>query len=527
MTSTTTGTSETYGIAPEIYNRRWTILGTLCISLVIIVIAVSSMNIALPTIQKSLGSSASQLQWIVDAYALAFAGLLLSAGALGDRFGRKGALQIGLCIFGGAAFAASFATSAAMLIALRTVMGLGAALIMPATLSIVINSFPFHERPKAIAVWSGFAGVGGALGPIMSGLLLDHFWWGSVLLVNVPVALLLLGLCTFIVPTSKDPDGHALDPGGALLSIVGLVALVYGVIEGPEQGWISAATMTGFVVAAVALVGFVAYESRAANPMLNPRLFRLRGFATGSGTVTLAFFNLFGTFFLLTQYLQFVKLYSPLQAGLRVIPNGAALLLIAPRSPALVARFGVRRVVSTGFLVTATGFVIISFATASTPYPVLAVALVCTGTGIAVIVPPASQHIVASLPLAKAGVGSAMNDVTREVGGALGIAVAGSVVTSVYRNNASFVSQITDTAARKVAASSVGQAVEVAHRAVAAGQLTNDRAAAFIHSAGHAFSNGTRVAFLVLAGCSVFGAATLGRAIPDNLPTRQQTRTTE
>ena len=526
-TASTTAAADTYGIAPEVYERRWVILGTLCLSLVIIVMAVSSLNIALPSIQGALGSSASQLQWIVAAYALAFAGLLLSAGAIGDRFGRKGALQTGLAIFGLAALAASTSTSAGMLIGFRTVMGLGAALIMPATLSIVINAFPFHERPKAIAVWSGFAGVGGALGPIVAGLLLDHFWWGSVLLVNVPVAVLLLVLSAFIVPKSKDPDGHALDPAGALLSIVGLVALVYGVIEGPEQGWISAPTIAGFTIAVLALAAFVKYELRATHPMLDPRLFRLRGFSTGSGTVTLAFFNLFATFFLLTQYLQFVKLYSPLQAGLRVIPNGAALLFMAPRGPALVQRFGVRRVVKTGFIVTATGFVIISFATSATPYPLLAVALVCTGSGIAVVVPPASQHIVASLPLAKAGVGSAVNDVTREVGGALGIAVAGSIVTSIYRTHVGFTAPISDAAARQLAGRSVGQAVAVAHRALAAGQLSHDTAAAFIHAAGHAFTSGTKVAFLTLAGVSLFGAATLGRAIPNTLPARQQTRASE
>ena len=524
---TATTAVDTHGIAPEVYERRWVILGTLCLSLVIIVIAVSSMNIALPSIQNALGSSASQLQWIVDAYALAFAGLLLSAGSLGDRFGRKGALQTGLVIFGVAALVASTSRSAAMLIALRTVMGLGAALIMPATLSIVINSFPFQERPKAIAVWSGFAGVGGALGPIVAGLLLDHFWWGSVLLVNVPVVVLLLVLSAFILPKSKDPDGHALDPLGAFLSIVGLIALVYAVIEGPDQGWVAGPTIAGFIVAVFALSAFVKWELRATYPMLDPRLFRRRGFATGSGTVTLAFFNMFATFFLLTQYLQFVKLYSPLQAGLRVIPNGAALLFMAPRGPTLVQRFGVRRVVTAGYLVTAGGFVIISFATSATPYPLLAVALVCTGSGIAVIVPSASQHIVASLPLAKAGVGSAVNDVTREVGGALGIAVAGSVATSIYRNHVGFTAQIADSTARHLARRSVGQAVEVAHRALAAGQVTKQQAALIVHSAGHAFTSGTRVAFLMLAGCSAFGAATLGRSIPDSLPTRQQTRVSE
>jgi len=516
-----TGTHDTFGIAPDIYRRRWVILATLCIALVAIVVAVSSLNVALPTIQQSLNTSATQLQWIVDAYALVFAGLLLPAGALGDRFGRRGALQVGLVIFGGAALAASQAAGPSQLIATRAVMGIGAALIMPSTLSIVMNCFPFHERPKAIAVWSGFAGVGAALGPITSGLLLDRFWWGSVFFVNVPLVVVLLVLSVIVVPTSKDPHGHAIDPGGASLSVIGLVALVFAVIEGPELGWVHPTVVGGFLLAAVALGAFVRYELGREAPMLDPRLFRLRGFSTGSATVTVAFFNMFATFFLLSQYLQYVKGYTPLQAGLRVVPNAVMLLLVSPRSPALVARLGVRKVVTVGFASAAAGFLLLATARASTPYPLVAVALVLTGTGIALIMPPASQHIVGSLPLAKSGVGSAVNDVTREVGGALGIAVVGSVVTSVYRANAGFARAIADPAASNAARHSVGEAVAVAHTALDKGLVTAAQSRQLIHDAGTAFSRGTGTGFLVLAVCSAAGSAVLGRLIPDSLPTRQ------
>jgi EmrB/QacA subfamily drug resistance transporter len=515
---------DTFGIDPAIYHRRWLILGTLCISLVMIVVAVSSLNVAIPSIQESLGASGTELQWIIDAYALVFAGALLPAGALGDRFGRKGALQFGLIVFGFAVLVASFADDPAQLIAARTVMGLGAAFIMPSTLSIVMNSFPFHERPKAIAMWAAFAGVGGALGPISSGLLLEHFWWGSVFFLNVPLVLLLLALSVPIVPTSKDPDGHPLDPIGALLAVGGLVSLVFGVIEGPEQGWVDPLTIGAFVAAVVLLVGFVRYELRQDNPMLDPRLFKLPGFGAGAATITLAFFSLFGMFFLLTQYLQFVKGYSPLAAGVRVLPNAAALMVVAPRAPKLVERFGVRRVLRTGFLLTAVGFAMLATAGRSTPIVLIIVALVCTGSGMAMVMPGASQHIVGSLPLSKAGVGSAVNDVTREVGGALGIAVLGSIVATAYRGS-DFTDVIPNTEAREVARESVGQAVGVVQRALDGGFIDRAEAQQLLAAAGDAFADGTRIAFAVMAVVAASAGIFLSRWIPDQLPSRQAVHT--
>jgi EmrB/QacA subfamily drug resistance transporter len=511
---------QTDGIDPHVYEQRWVILGVLCLSLVLVVISVSSLNLALPTIQRSLDASGTELQWILDAYALVFAGFLLPAGALGDRFGRKGALQIGLLVFGLGALAGTLSTTPEMLIACRAGMGIGAALIMPATLSIIVNCFPMRERPKAVAVWAGFAGVGGALGPITSGFLLEHFWWGSVFLINLPVVALLLVLSAALVPTSKDPDGHPLDPIGALLSVIGLVALVFGVIEGPELGWTHWATLAGFAVAAVALSAFVGWELRMRYPTLDPRLFRNRAFASGSAAVTVAFFAMFGMFFLLTLYLQFVKGYSPLEAGVRVIPNALSLMLVAPRGPALVARFGVKRVVRAGFLLVAAGFTTLSFCTASTPYALIAVALVCCGTGMAIVMPPASQQIVGSLPLAKAGVGSAMNDVTREVGGALGIAVAGSIVASIYGTRAGFADVIPDEAAREAATESIGQAIAVADRGVEAGLVDARQYDAFVGAAREAFTDGTRVAFLTLAVLAVGASFLIARLMPDRLPTR-------
>jgi EmrB/QacA subfamily drug resistance transporter len=502
------------GVPPDVHARRWLILGVLTLSLVTVVIAVSSLNVAIPRIQEGLDASGTELQWILDSYALVFAGFLLPAGALGDRFGRKGALLVGLLIFGIASAAASTVNDPSQLIAARAVAGLGAALIMPATLSIIISSFPGHERPRAIAIWVGFAGVGGALGPISSGLLLDNFWWGSVFFANLPVILLLSVLAVLLVPSSKDPDGHALDPGGAVLSVVGLVALVFGVIEGPERGWTDPLTVGGFVLAAIALAGFVAYELRVEHPMLDPRLFRNRRFSAGSATITLTFFNMFGMFFLLTQYLQFVRGYTPLEAGVRVLPSAFMMILVAPRSPKLVQIFGVRRLVRGGFLLTAVGFVMLGLAQRDTPYAVVALALMLTGGGMAALMPPASQLIVASLPISKAGVGSAVNDVTREVGGALGIAVLGSVMASLYRSNAGFADAIAEPGARDIAHESVGGALGVANRALDAGLIDVGAYDRIVTAAGDAFLKGSSAAFFVAAGVAVFTAVVVGRYLP-------------
>jgi EmrB/QacA subfamily drug resistance transporter len=512
----------TFGIDPVVYHRRWFILGSLCISLVMIVVAVSSMNVALPTIQTELGASGTELQWFIDAYALVFAGVLLPAGALGDRFGRKGALQFGLVVFGGAAIVASFANDPSQLIAARAAMGVGAGFIMPATLSIVMTCFPFHERPKAIAIWAGFAGVGGALGPITSGLLLKHFWWGSVFFINVPLVALLLVLSWLIVPTSKDPDGHRLDLVGAASAFVGLVALVFGVIEAPERGWADPLTLASFVVAAVVLSFFVWWEVRHRTPMLDPRLFRLPGFGGGSLTISVAFFSMFAMFFLLTQYLQYVKGYDPLEAGLRVLPNAIALMIVAPQGPKLIARFGVRATLRTGFLIAAIGFTLLATATKDTSDLVVIVALLCTGSGIALTVPGASQLIVGSLPLAKAGVGSAVNDVTREVGGALGIAVAGSVVATIFRD-APFLDQLNSAPPeiREVASQSIGQAVAVANEGVRQGFVDQAQAQSFITAAGEAFNDGTRVAFGGMAVLAITAGLLISRWIPDHLPSHQ------
>lgn len=414
------------------FTKRWRTLAVLCLSLVIVVVGNTVLNIALPTLVRELSASASELQWIVDSYALVFAGLLLTAGALGDRFGRKGALTAGLVIFGAASGASALATSAGQLIALRAVMGVGAALIMPATLSILTNVFPPEERARAIAVWAGLAGAGAALGPIASGFLLDHFWWGSVFLVNLPVIGLALAGGRWLVPRSKDPAQPPLDPAGALLSMAGLGALLYGIIEGPNYGWGDPVTLAWLGAGAVILAGFALWEGRSRHPMLDLRFFANRTFSSAAAAITLVFFAMFGTFFLLTQYLQMVLGYGTLEAGVRVLPMALTMMVAAPLSARLVERFGARRVVSTGLTVVAAGLLLLASAGVDTPYWRIAASLVVLASGMGMSMAPSTAGIMSSVPMGKAGVGSAVNDTTRELGGALGVAVLGSLLASRY-----------------------------------------------------------------------------------------------
>jgi EmrB/QacA subfamily drug resistance transporter len=417
------------------YARRWWTLGVLCLSLVMIVVANASLNVALPTLMKDLHAGSSSVQWIVDAYSLVFAGVLLTAGALGDRYGRRLALNVGLVIFGAASGLAALAQSPGQLIAARAAMGIGAALVMPATLSVLAHVFPPAERPRAIAIWTGFAGVGAGLGGVTSGWLLQHFWWGSIFLTNVAVVAVALVAGAFFVPSAQTDEAPTLDPVGALLSIAGLGSLIYAIIEAPVAGWFSIPTVAAFSVAAVLLAAFAGWELHSAEPMLDLRFFRNPRFTAAASSITLIFFVMFGMIFVLTQYLQTVLGYTPLQAGVRVLPWALVYMVSAPRSARLVQRWGHRRVVTTGLTVVAGGMAILSRSGLHANYPVLALALVVTAAGMGMVTAPSTGAIVTSLPLPKAGVGSAVNDTTRELGGALGVAVVGSVLASLYRGD--------------------------------------------------------------------------------------------
>ena len=416
------------------YQRRWWILGVLNFSLLAIIVDGSILNVALPALQRSLHANNSDLQWMVDSYTLVFAGMLLTAGTLGDKFGRRGALQFGLAIFGLGSLLSAFTTSPGQLIVTRGIMGFGGAFIMPATLSIITNVFPPEERARAIAMWAAVAGAGIAIGPIAGGLLLAHFYWGSVFLVNIPVVASALVAGFVLIPTSKDPSNPALDVIGAALSIVGLVALVYAIIEAPQLGWSATRILVSFAVSAVALALFAVWELCHAHPMLDIRLFKNPRFTAASTSVTFVFFAMMGSMFLLTQYFQFVMGYTALETGVRMLPTAFVMMVVAPLSARLVDRFGSKVVVSTGLFLTTIG--LLSFATVPSVHPTYAGdilwRLVEMAFGMGLVMAPATDSIMGSLPRAKAGVGSAVNDTTREVGGALGVAVIGTVMTSTY-----------------------------------------------------------------------------------------------
>jgi EmrB/QacA subfamily drug resistance transporter len=427
-----TTTDSTVPPGQQLYERRWWTLAVLCLSIVIVFVGNSSLNVAIPTLSRDLHATNSELQWVVAIYSLVFAGLLFSTGALGDRFGRKGALQLGLVLFLIAAALAAESTTMSQLIACRAVMGVAAALIMPSTLSILINVFPPHERTKAIAIWASFVGAAGAIGPVGSGLLLAHFWYGSVFLINVPILALALVSGGFLVPKSRDPEQARLDPVGAVLSIVGIVSLVYGLIEAPDKGWGNPETLAAFALAIAVLVLFVWWERRVEEPMLDIRFFRNPAFSTGTGGMVLLFLAMFGVMFLITQYFQLVLGYSALGAALRILPMAPIMLTVAPLTPRLVARFGAHRVVSAGMASVGIGFLLFRGLALHTPYAYVLVCMLFLISGIALAMSPMTAQIMSAVPPRRAGAGSAMNDATRELGAALGIAVLGSLAASRY-----------------------------------------------------------------------------------------------
>jgi EmrB/QacA subfamily drug resistance transporter len=490
------------------YDRRWWVLGVLILSLVVIMTANTSLNITIPSLVRETGASATELQWIVDAYALVFAGFVLTAGAMGDRFGRKGALLWGLGLFGSMSLLATFTDDPSSLIAIRAVQGLGAALIMPGTLSILAAVFPPEERARAIAIWAGFAGSGAAIGIIASGWLLEHFWWGSVFLVNVPVVAMAIVLVTLLVPTSRDQRGLPLDVMGAALSIVALGALLFGIIEGPERGWTDPLTVTGFVAAALGLAAFMAWERRTEFPMLDLGFFRNPRFTVGTATITLTFFAMFGMFFVLTQYLQSVRGYAPLEAGIRTLPMVVAMVPAAPLSARWAARFGNRAVISAGLFLVASGLAVLASVGTDTNYGVLTLGLVLLGIGMGNVAAPATGSVMTSLPVAKAGVGSAVNDTAREVGGALGIAVLGSLVAAGYRANVDDAIAVLPAERGAIARESLGAGLGEAAR------LGGDAGAALADAARAAYTDAMSTALFVAAAVALLAIAVVRRYLP-------------
>ncbi len=486
--------------ADTIHARRWWILGVLILSLFTATLDNTILNVALPTLARELAATTSQLQWMVDAYILVFAGLLLVAGALSDRFGRRLALIGGLAIFGVGSVASAFVATADQLILARAFMGIGAALTMPATLSIIANVFDEAERPKAIAAWSAVSGLGIVVGPLLGGWLVEHFAWNAIFLVNVPVVVLGIVAILLVVPESKAQHRPALDPIGALLSIGGLVALVYGIIEVPAQGWDDPAILGSLGAAVILLGAFLVWERRVAQPMLDVRLFRNPRFSAASLSVTLVFFSLMGVLFFLTQYLQGVLGLGALETGLRFVPLAIGVIVSAPISAKLTSWLGAKVSTAFGLLVTAGSLALLATVQVGSGDVLIGSVLAIAGFGLGIAMTPATDAIMGALPKEQAGVGSAVNDTTREIGGAIGVAVLGSVFSAVYSSRMADVTAALPDGVGSIVRDSIGGALTVAD------QLGGSAGAALTAAARSAFVDGMATASLIGMAFAIAGA---------------------
>jgi len=484
---------------------RWLALTVLCVAILMINLDTTVLNVALPTLVRDLHASSHQLQWIVDAYALVYGGLLLVGGSVADRVGRKRTFMTGLVAFAGGSAWAAFSGSVGVLIAARASMGIGAVLMMPSTLSIITDMFrDGAERQRAIGLWAGTSGVGFAVGPIIGGLLLAHFWWGSVFLINVPIAAVGLLCAVPLVPDSKNPAAQRPDLAGALLSVAGLGLVLWAIIEAPVYGWSSGLVIGAGVAGLAVLGGFAVWERVTSHPMLNLRFFRERGFSAPIGSLGLTMFGLVGSLFVLTQFLQFNLGYSPLQAGVRMLPTAAAIAVVAPLSSIAVRRAGTKLTIAAGMALIGAGLWQVSYATIAWTFTGVLPALMLTGVGAGLVIPAVSGSVMNSLPREHTGVGSATNGVSIQVGGALGVAVIGSLLSTRYqdRMTAALAGLPVPHAIENTITSSIGGALGVA------AQVGGDVGRLLTQAARTAFISGADLGMLtaavvVLAGCAL------------------------
>ena len=495
------------------------VLVALLVASFVINLDTTLVNVALPTLTRELGATTAQLQWVVDAYNLVFAALLLTSGSLSDRFGRKGMLMAGLLVFGLASFAGGYATSPAELIAARAVMGLGAAMTFPATLSLLTGVFTSRkERAMAIGLWGATGGMAIALGPIVGGFLLEHYSWSSIFYTLGPVSLAVIALVARFVPRSKNPVPHGLDFLGLILSGGFMGLLVYTIIEAPGRGWTSAASLLGFAGAAVLLIAFVVGERRAGQPMLDVRLFTNMRFSAASAAVTIAFFTLFGFIFLMTQYFQFVRTYSPLSTGVHLLPVAISVAVGSTAGTRLAVRLGTKTIVTAGLALQAIFyFWVASDITPTLGYGMIAIQMVVYGLGMGLTSAPATESVMGAVAADQAGVGSAVNDSTRLLGGTLGVAVIGSVYASLYdsRLSASLPATLPHTLTN-LAHQSVGAAFGVSGQLAAHGQSA--AADAVRQAATSAFDHGLSLGCVVAGAVAVAGALLAGAFLPAQPP---------
>ncbi|MEU5374663.1 MFS transporter [Streptomyces sp. NPDC005968] len=505
---------------PEaVHRRRWAILGVLMLSLLIVVLDNSILNVAIKTISTpaptGLGATQSELEWAINAYTLVFAGLLFTAGLLGDRLGRKKMLLAGLAVFGAGSALAAESGSPAQLIVFRALMGLGAAFVMPATLAVLMNVFERDEQPKAIGIWAGGVGLAIAIGPITGGLLLAHFWWGSVFLINVPIVVIALALMIWLVPDSRDPSPGRIDPVGVVLSVVGLVLLVYGIIKGGQLADFTDTTVLATIAAGVAVLAlFVVFEKRSDHPSIDVTYFKNKVFSAAIAAIALVFFALMGVTFFSVFYTQSVRGYSPLQTGLLMLPLAAAQMIFAPRARLLVDRFGNRATTTGGMVIIAAMLAAFATLQADTPIWILEVIFFLMGTGMAHIMTPTSVVIMQALPREKAGSASALSNTFRQVGGALGIAVLGSVLSATYRDGIQDKLALVPAGVRHTAGESIEATLGVAAKLGPNGK-------ALVSPANDAFLHAMHVTALCGAGVAVLGVIVVALFLPGKAPVPQ------
>jgi EmrB/QacA subfamily drug resistance transporter len=491
-------------------NNKPAILATVCAAVLAINLDTTIVNVALPSVSRELSAGTRELQWVVDGYNLAFAGLVLAAGSLSDRFGRRPALVLGLVGFATASAAGALVHTADALVVARFAMGAFAALIFPTTLSIISNTFrERRERAAALGVWGAVVGLGVAAGPITGGLLLEHFYWGSVFWALVPLALVTAIAAALLVPESRDPSVPPLDVPGLGLSVAMLATLTYTIIEAPAHGWRSVETLGGFATAGLLVAVFVWRERRAEHPMLDVSLFRDRRFSAASGAVTVTFFALFGFIFLVTQYFQFVRGYGALSTGARILPVAVSIAVASVIGTALATRIGTKIVVTTGMLLFGAAFLWISTAGTATPYTTVIVPqMVIMGLGMGLISTPATESILLVLPPARAGVGSAVNDATRELGGTLGVAVVGSVFASVFGSHLASGSY----------AALPGAVLSRAQDSVGVAQVVAARDPRLVTAFHESFLAGMSTACIAVGSLCLLGAVASSFLLPGRLP---------
>ena len=491
--------------------RRWAALAVLCVGLLVVNLDNTVLNVALPTLVRDLHATDTQLQWIVDSYIIVFAGLLLVAGSLADRIGRKRTFLAGLAAFAAGSAWAAFSGSVGMLLAARASMGVGGALMMPSTLSIITDMFRDHtERQRAIGLWAATSGVGVALGPIVGGVLLSHFWWGSVFLINVPIVVAGIACAIPLVPDSRNPAALRPDLAGALLSIAGLGLLLWSIIEAPVRGWSSGPVIVAGLAGLAVLTVFGLWERASTHPMLNLSFFRIRAFSAAISSVWVVTFGLYGALFVLTQYLQFSLGYSALQTGIRVLPAAGAVALIAPVSPVLVRLIGAKITVAAGLLTVAAGLWQMSGATVNSTYVGILPGTIMLGVGAGLAIPCTTALVMGSLPRGDTGVGSATNGTFMQVGGALGVAVIGSLLATRYqdRMTSALAPYHLPHLVQHTILGSVGGALAVAERAGgAAGAL-------LAHAARAAFVGGMDLGLLTGAAVGLAGGLVALAALP-------------